>query len=263
MKKIKYFALAILAVVIVICGVVAWILFGSKTSNPENCSCVGEISTPWGYERINKDDGFAQYLRELPLKERGSKVEYYTGGEARLQSINYAVVDLPMLSNDEQCADVCMRLRAEYLYNNGKPISFKDVNGNTLRFCSGSRKSFERYLRKVYGVASTFSLKRDMKHRDLEDIQPGDVFVYAAGDHDLERKVNSKYGHAIMVVDVAQNKDGKRTFLLAEGNTPARNIHLLRNLQNPWNSPWFTLDEDAESFILSVFYYKKNELRRF
>ncbi len=34
------------------------------------------------------------------------------------------------------------------------------------------------------------------------------------------------YGHAIMVVDVAVSKSGKKAFLLAEGNTPARNKSL-------------------------------------
>ena len=46
------------------------------------------------------------------------------------------MVDLPLLSNAEQCADVCMRLRAEYLYNTGQygSIRFQDVNGHTLRY---------------------------------------------------------------------------------------------------------------------------------
>ena len=52
-----------------------------------------------------------------------------------------------------------------------------------------------------------------MNTRKLSDIQPGDVFVYAAGDHDLERKSKSKYGHAIMVVDVAVDRK-----VLSRGN---------------------------------------------
>ena len=66
-----------------------------------------------------------------------------------------------------------------------------------------------------------------------------------------------------MVVDVAENKNGKKAFLLAEGNTPTRNIHVMRNLTNPFRSPWFMLDEDAELMILSVFPYKSNELHHF
>ena len=237
-----------------------WIIYGSKTSNPHNYQTVGNIPTPWGYKRVDgRDASYANYLRQLPLKKKGSKVMYFTGGVSRFQSINYAVVDLPLLSNAEQCADVCMRLRAEYLFNTGQygRIRFQNVNGKTLTYGGGSsRKSFERYLKNLYGVASTFSLSREMQTRRLADMQPGDVLVYPA-------RYGHKYGHAVMVVDVAVNKRGKKAFLLAEGNTPAREIHVMRNFKNPLRSPWFMLDDEAEHLILSVFHYKSSDLRHF
>lgn len=238
-------------------------LYGYVTTNPSSYAKVGDIRTPVGYKRMACDNPYVDYLRSLPLRRRGTKVHLYTGGEARLQSLAYAVVDLPLLSNAEQCADVCMRLRAEALYSKGRysDISFKDVNGNRLTYKGGkSRQNFEKYLRNLYGVASTYSLKREMKTRKLSDMQPGDVFVYAAGDHDLERKVKAKYGHAVMVVDVAVDRKGHKMFMLAEGNTPARDIHIIRNFKNPLRSPWFYLDENAEVLFLP-FYYKANELR--
>ena len=261
MKKIlKWTIVGTFLAVIAAGGFGLWILFGSKTSNPNNDKTIGEVPEPWGYERISGDDvAYANYLRSLPLKERGSKVQLYTGGDSRFQSLNYAVVDMPLLSNAEQCADVCMRLRAEYLYSTGQygRIRFQNVNGKTLNYGGGnSRKSFERYLRNLYGVASTFSLSREMKTRRLADMQPGDVFVYPA-------RYGQQYGHAVMVVDVAINKRGKKAFLLAEGNTPAREIHVMRNFENPFRSPWFTLDEDAENLILSVFHYKATDLKHF
>lgn len=267
MKTIKRFFLALVVLAIAIGALGLWILYGSKTTNPYNYETIGDIPTPWGYERMAPDDGgYAAYLRSLPLKGKGSKVQLYTGGDARFQSLAYAVVDLPLLSNDEQCADVCMRLRAEYLYSKGQygSIHFRNVNGNTMRYGGGgSRKAFERYMRMVYSSASTFSLKHELPNRALRDMQPGDVFVYAAGDHDLERKMHSKYGHAIMVVDVAVDRHGNKAFLLAEGNTPARDIHILRNWANLLSSPWFLLDADADNFFLDCFYYRSNELRHF
>ena len=260
MKIVKRLFTCVL--LLVVAGVCAglWIFYGSKTSNPHNYATIGDIPTPWGYERVSGDDAtYSWYLRSLPLKKKGLKVQLYTGGEARFQSLCYAVVDLPLLSNAEQCADVCMRLRAEYLYNTGQygRIRFQNVNGKTLSYGGGaSRKSFERYLKNLYGVASTFSLSREMETRRLADMQPGDVFVYPA-------RYGHKYGHAIMVVDVAVNKHGKKAFLLAEGNTPARNIHVLRNFENPFRSPWFMLDEDADDLLLAVFHYKASELRHF
>ena len=263
MKTIKKILIVLLLIVISALGYGAWILFGSKTSNPNNYKTIGDITTPWGYERIKGNDAaYSEFLRSLPLKGRGADVMLYTGGRSRFQSLNYAVVDIPLLSNAEQCADVCMRLRAEYLFQTGQygRICFKNVNGKTLAYGgSSSRKSFERYLRNLYGVASTFSLSREMKTRRLADMQPGDVFVYAA----VDRPRNHKYGHAVMVVDVAENKDGKKAFLLAEGNTPARDIHIMRNFENPFRSPWFFLDDDADLLLLSVFPYKSNELKYF
>ena len=85
------------------------------------------------------------------------------------------------MSNAEQCADACMRLKAEYLYQTGQynKIKFQDVNGQSLCYSGGaSREAFYRYLRRLYGVASTFSVCREMQPRPLADIQPGDVFVY-------------------------------------------------------------------------------------
>ena len=241
-------------------GVGYWILFGSKTSNPNNYKTIGDIPEPWGYERIKGDDmAYTYFMRSLPLKGRGAKVQLYTGGDSRFQSLNYAVIDMPLLSNAEQCADVCMRLRAEYLFqaNQYGRIRFQNVNGKKLAYGGGSsRKAFERYLRNLYGVASTFSLSREMRTRRLTDMQPGDVFVYPA-------RYGQKYGHAVMVVDVAVNKYGKKAFLLAEGNTPAREIHVMRNFENPFRSPWFMLDEDADNLILSVFHFKATDLKHF
>ena len=204
MKIVKRLLLSLLLLMVVGVGAGLWLFFGSKTSNPHNYATVGDIPTPWGYERIGGVDiGYSQFLRSLPLQERGSKVQLFTGGDARFQSLCYAVVDLPLLSNAEQCADVCMRLRAEYLFNTGQygKIRFTNVNGKTMHYGGGgSRKAFERYMRNVYGVASTFSLSRELEQRALKDLQPGDVFVYAAAD----RPGNHKYGHAVMDIYVVR-----------------------------------------------------------
>lgn len=262
MKRIVKVLLCLLAVVLL--GVIlmgGWIYYGGKVSNCYNYATIGDIPTPFGYERISGDDAnYSKFLRSLPLKERGSRLICYTGEEAPYQVLNYAVVDIPLLSNYEQCADACMRLRSEYLFRSGKydAICFRDVNGKTLKYVGGaSRKALEKYLIKTYGIASTFSLSRDLKVRPLKDMQPGDIFVYPKPE-------NKPCGHAVMVVDVAVNpKTGKKAFLLAQGNTPAQSIHVVRNFQNPIQSPWFFLDEDAEELFLSVFNFKDKDLRKF
>ena len=260
MKIIKKLFLLLLIIAIIAVGCIAWILYGRITSNPYNYKTIGEIPTPYGYERFCGDNpSYSEYLRSLPLKGRGADVKLYTGSKARFQSLNYAVVNLPIISNAEQCADVCMRLRAEYLYNKGRfsDIHFLDVQGNTLSYNGGkTRDAFEKYLRKVFNVANTYSLCQEMKPRPLTEIQPGDVFVYPAN--------SQRYGHAVMVADVAHNPEtGSNAVVLVEGFMPARSIHVLRNWDDSHNSPWFILDETSDYQTFSLFQFNVTDLKCF
>lgn len=241
-------------------GAWAWWMKSSQASNRWNASCVGDIPAPIGYKRVPAQAGdYTTYLRALPLKPRGSKVQLYTGGEANYQWLSTAVVDMPLLSNAEQCADVTMRLRAEYLYKKGRysDIRFTDVNQRVAQYQGGkSRANFELFLKKVYGACNTFSLYHETKPRPIQDVQPGDVLVYPARD-------GRQYGHAILVVDVAKNKAGKVAIMCAEGNTPAREIHIVRNATHPFRNPWFLLDVDERSIRVSVFHFEPEELRHY
>ncbi|WP_302406978.1 DUF4846 domain-containing protein [Leyella stercorea] len=236
----------------ILVGVVWWY---SRTSNPWNAATIGDISTPIGYTRV--DGSYAEFMRSLPLKKRGSKVQLYTGGDARFQFLSTGVIDIPMLSNSEQCADMTMRVRAEYLFSQGRysEIRFQDVNGNTLQYQGGaSRKALEKFLKKAYGVCSTFSVSRETKPRPISDVQPGDVLVYPA------RKLEGM-GHALIVIDVARN--GKKVAIMcAEGNTPARELHIVRN-PNPISNPWFFFDGDESMLFVSIFHFGRNELRHY
>lgn len=76
----------ILALVLVLAIGGAWAYYISKTSNPWNARTIGEIPAPFGYHRVDAPAGsYAEYLRNLPLKEKGSKIMLYTGGEANFQ----------------------------------------------------------------------------------------------------------------------------------------------------------------------------------
>lgn len=244
----------------IVLGVVlaAFALWYSRTSNPWEVSCIGEIPVPHGYKRIEAPKGsYTEWLRALPLKPRGSKVKLYTGGNAQYQLLSTGVIDLPLLSNAEQCADMTMRFRAEYFYNRGNysKIHFTDVNGKQLQYRGGgSRKAFEKYLRKAYGQCSTFSVHRETTPRKISEVEPGDVLVYPARDM-------KRLGHALIVVDVAR-KGNKVAIMCAEGNTPAREAHVVRNL-SPLHNPWFFFDGDEKTFWVSLFHFNKNELRHY
>jgi hypothetical protein len=152
-----------------------------------------------------------------------------------------------------------MRLRAEYLYSKElyADIHFLSVQGKVLNYTGGeSRKEFEEYLQHVFDVANTYSLCQEMQNRNIADIQPGDVFVYPAN--------SQRYGHAVMVADVAQNPEtGRKAVILVEGFLPGRSIHVMRNWDDSLNSPWFILDESSEYLNFSLYQFNVTDLRCF
>ncbi len=249
----------ILAIILSALAVLSGILLVFFLSNPKNVKCVGEIATPSGYLRSDAPTGsFAHYLRDLPLKSRGSLVHLTDGRLANLQILSYAVIDMDILNNMEQCADAVMRLRAEYLWSKKRyaEIKFTTVSGTTLAYQGGdSRKAFEKYLRQVFDLCNTTSLYKDLSPRKFSEVEVGDVLVYPS-------RKKGKYGHALIVVDVAVNAEGKRAVMLAESNTPAREKHILRNL-NPFSNPWFFINGDDKDFKASFFTYHPGELRHF
>ena len=257
MKKKIVITILLFISLIIICGVLLY--YFSNSSNPWNAKTIGDIPAPAGFSRTEANAGsYAEFLRRQPLKEKGAKIELFTGGDANYQCLGTAVIDNKLLSNNEQCADVTMRLRAEYLWQQGRysEICFQDVNKKEMRYTGGSsRKSFEKYMRQVYGMCNTYSVFHETKPKSINDVQAGDVLVYPA-------RSGRKYGHAVIVVDVARNKSGKVAIMCAEGNTPARSQHIVRNF-NPFRNPWFIFDESDDIFVIGPFHFYKNELRSY
>ena len=256
-KKILLISLSTLFCVALVLG--GWYWYASTTTNPWNAATLGEIPTPMGYKRVEAPAGsYAEFLRALPLKPRGSKVNYYTGGRARYRILYGAAVDYPLLSNFEQCADVTLRLRAEYLWQQGRysEIRFRNVNHQIEQYKGGkSRKAFENYLRRIFGICSTYSVKNETKPRAIEEVQPGDVLVYTS-------RGAGRLGHAVLVADVAKSASGKIAILCVEGNTPARDIHVIRNVKR-LGSCWFFLDKNDDKISLTASSYEKDELRHY
>ena len=227
-----------------------------RCSNPWNAKNIGAVPCPIGYERIEPEDPYAVFLRDLPLKKKGTPVRLYNGNLARFQSLSAGVIDWPVLGKAEQCADVTMRIRAEYLWQSeqyGK-INFKTVGGKEQAYSGGaSREKFESYLKSVYEHSNTASVYSETKVRELSEIRPGDVLVYPS-------RQAGRYGHAILVADVSKSKSGKIAILCVEGNTPAREAHIVRN-PNPFQNPWFKLKGDEDVIHISFFHFNKNEPR--
>lgn len=247
-KRILIITLSFLSLFIVLGGC---LYYFSNTSNPWSAKTIGDIPVLAGYTRVEAKSGsYAEFLRNIPLKERGTKIMLFTGGKANLQFLGTAVIDNPLLSNDEQCADVTMRLRAEYLWKQGRysEICFHDLSKKEMRYTGGSsRKDFEKYMRRVFGMCNTYSVFHETKELSINEVQPGDVLVYP-------RRSGHTYGHAVIVVDVARNKSGKVAIMCAEGNTPARSQHIVRNI-NAFRNPWFIFDETDKIFYVGPFHF--------
>ncbi len=225
--------------------------FNSKTS------IINQIPTPQGFQRVSvKKNSFQQWLQFLPLFPAGQKVEIHDGSLKWNQQVHARVVDIDVGKRDlQQCADAVMRLRSEFLfgknqfekihfnYTNGTKVSFDDwrkgkkpvVKGNKVTFSNSGKKdnsysNFKKYLIQIFSYAGTASLEKEMKSIPLKDMQIGDVFIQ--GGHP---------GHAIIIVDMAENTNGKKLYLLAQSYMPAQNIHILKNPTNRKLSPWYEL----------------------
>ncbi|MFM9984437.1 MAG: DUF4846 domain-containing protein, partial [Flavobacteriales bacterium] len=90
------------------------------------------ILVPPGYTRVKCDtNSFGFYLRNLKMKADSSEVLLYDG-KVKPYKVHAAVIDMEIGKRDlQQCADACIRLRAEYLRNVGKSssIHFNLTNG--------------------------------------------------------------------------------------------------------------------------------------
>ena len=96
-----------------------------------------------------------------------------------------------------------------------------------------------------------------MSTRNIANIQPGDVFVYPAPD-------SNSYGHAVMVADVAEDADtDRKAVILVEGIIPARSIHVMHNLDDTSNSPWFIIDEESDNQSYTIFQFDNSNLKYF
>jgi len=213
------------------------------------------FNPPDGFQRKSVDENsFAYYLRNLPLKPAGAKVKYYNG-DIKYDDVYDAVVDMDISNRDlQQCADAIMRLRGEYFYSikaydqisftltNGFKMDYSEwmqgnrviVNGNKTVWRktaepSNTYKDFRNYMEFVFTYAGTYSLSKSLNSKNIKDIAIGDVFILGGFP-----------GHAVIVVDVAENTNGEKVFLLAQSYMPAQETQILKNFNDDKISPWYS-----------------------
>ena len=213
------------------------------------------FAPPAGFWRVPVARGsWGEWLRHVPLRRPGTPVRGRDGalivpGDSPHLA---AVVDMDVRPNQE-CADTILRLRAEYLWWSGRQgsISFPLTSGGSmswrdwkagmrprlvrdrLQFAhtaapDGSRASFERYLDAVFAWCGTYNLSAPGTRAVPGDVQVGDYLAHAGSP-----------GHAVLIIDLVQDRAGRLEALLLQGYMPAQAAHVLAPSRD---GPWFHLD---------------------
>ncbi len=235
--------------------------------NPDGNTIAERFLVPEGFERVPVEQGsFAEFLRNLPLKQDGSLLHYINrdgsiGGLVpeniySTPAAHAAILEIKMLSSFEQCADTVMHLYAEYLYANQRydEMVFTTTDGNKCdfnRYTSGyrykngkwtynkdnytgtERRVFELWMDSVFLHCNTTSLERyDSASADISDIQIGDMF-------NQPKTGSIPVGHVVMVCDIIKNPTtGEVRFMTLQGSMPAVEAHIMLNAKEPDMSPW-------------------------
>jgi len=242
MSKPQFFSLCIAAALLLGVGLDAAVAAPSyawRTADDPTSSDTLEtrIAPPPGFARVPAaPDGWAAWLRGLPMKPAGTPVLLYNGTPKWRQDVHAAVVDIDVGSrNLQQCADAIMRLRAEWLFAAGRPrdIGFT-YDGKRHAFAARAKSdhaALRKYMDLVFAYAGTYSLERELKRVDVADIETGDVFIKGGFNGT---------GHAVLVADMVENQaTGERRFLLLQSYMPAQEMHILKNPAAPDGSPWY------------------------
>ena len=215
------------------------------------------FAPPPGFQRVACERGsYGEWLRRLPLLPEGTSVKDYRGKirKSAADTSLAAVIDQDISGRKlEQCMDIILRLRAEYLRKSGHAddIVFLLPDRTRLRWQDwrhgvrpvmekgaftlqkhhlpdSSEAAFEQYLRALFYHSHTQVFYHALAVVHPADIVPGDVFI----------KKGSK-GHAVVVLDLAVNAKGEVVALIGQGDTPACQLHILNHRKN---QPWIPLD---------------------
>lgn len=244
---------------------------------PRN-SIFSRFAPPEGFQRlkVNKNS-YAHYLRNLPLKAPDAPVLLHNGSLKGNQHVHAAVVDLPIGTKDlHQCADAVMRLRAEYLWDEKRyrDIHFNFTNGHQIDYAkwmqgerikvkgnktswykatspSNDYDTFWAYMELIFMYAGTHSLSKELNSVPITDMQIGDVLIQGGFP-----------GHAVVVVDMCENRAGKKLFMLAQSYMPAQELHILINPKNDKLSPWYELSSDGD-IVTPEWRFGIGDLKRF
>ncbi|GAA4270725.1 DUF4846 domain-containing protein [Aquimarina gracilis] len=235
------------------------------------------VNVPEGYKRVEyPQSSFQEYLRHYQLKPYGTKIINYDNSEYFAQHWHEAILEVPVPKNGlQQCADALMRIRSEYLWNNKRKneIGFKftsghycswkkyaegyrpKIKGNKVTFHktaspNNTKANFYKYLNLIYMYAGTLSMYHELEKVPVSEIKIGDMLIKPGSP-----------GHIEIIVDEIVNEEGDKMYLLAQGNTPAQSVCLLKNFEDTSISPWYRFQEEEPVYTPSYYFDKARFIR--
>ena len=113
-------------------------------------------------------------------------------------------------------------------------------------------KEYQKYMNQIFMYAGTASLSKELKSISLSDLQVGDVFII--GGHP---------GHAMIVVDMAEDYMGNKAILVAQSYMPAQDIHIVTNLKDKEKSPWYIINRTTQEFNFPEYHFNSSQIMRF
>lgn len=215
---------------------------------------------------------FGRFSRALPVRPGRGVVLLHDGSEKRRQDVHAAVLDIDVGARDlQQCADFALRLLAEHARAIGRSPCFRFTSGDPIpwaRWAAGERPrvrgrrviwatgsppsraypDFRRWLDAVFTYAGSASVHRDavpVRGRPM----PGDLFVQPGFP-----------GHVVVVLDVAEDRAGRRFLLLAQSFMPAQSPHVLRGPAE--DHPWYPAPAFDEALVTPEWRFPPRSARR-
>lgn len=259
-----------------------WLLIAGFSLRCQHTNSPSDLSFPSLIEpapinftarKIHDTTSWQYFLQHLP--EVQARIVNYKGQLVSNQAKSFSVVNYDVGTRDlQQCADALMRLRAEYLFKQGRysEIEFHFTSGDLYTFndyCNGKRpipagrnvsfissssqspnqQSLRKYLDIVYTYAGTISLASELAN--TSEFEIGTVVITPGSP-----------GHCFIISDEAANERGEKFFKLVEGYTPAQSIYVLRNTDEPDLGYWYRLQKGSiqtASYEFTSYQLKKFE----
>ena len=259
MDKIHLRGLSIAIIACILCAMHAYSQQIGDWQGTSPATISNYFEAPDGYERVEIDD-YTEYFRNFPIHIGEGR--YYDGKTLPGFGITYAAnLDYYIGRRDlHQCADAAIFMRTAYLVRTReyKDIKWHYTDGSHLTYSSflsmrkakHGKESFLAYMENIWTYAGTWSIQEyETDSVNIKDARPGDIFVEGGFP-----------GHAVTIVDMVENDEGKRLYMLAQSFMPAQSHHILLDIND---TVWFDFDRNENVVATPGWVFSKRSVKRF